>query len=257
MLLVWSIRGRSYYRVFWRFPDGPRAVERYLDYLQREGVDWERSARQGYIALKPNVRQFPVGTEAAIVQFMVALDDRLDPVPTRVVESVHLSVYKNVDGSADPQTNTGRGLIAVEYLVRRRLLFDGLKHGGLQRSADDAPTYRTLLNTSQDWGVFGRQQSVVQSCLHCHMYSRDKAGVFSLNSIFCHVPDRGMPGIAIPMGSGDIRTYTRAQRAARWKMGQEDYLRLVEYARADDKSERRKFGERCGASRFPGARAEP
>jgi hypothetical protein len=72
---------------------------------------------------------------------------------------------------------------------------------------------------------------VVQTCLHCHMYSEDKAGVFSLNSIFCHVPDRGMPGIVIPMGSGDIRTYSRAERATRWKLGQEDYLRLVEYAR--------------------------
>ena len=45
MLLTWSIRGRSYYRVFWRFPGGRRAVEDYLDYLRREGVDWKEIGR--------------------------------------------------------------------------------------------------------------------------------------------------------------------------------------------------------------------
>lgn len=83
---------------------------------------------------------------------------------------MHLLVYKNVDNSPDSQTNTGRGLNATQYVVRRRLLFDGLKQGGLDRNADDAPTYRTLLNGTRDWGAFGRQQSVVQTCLTCHMY---------------------------------------------------------------------------------------
>lgn len=228
----WSIRGRSYYRIFWRFPEGRQAVGDYLGYLQREGVDWEASARQGGIRLKRDVRQIPDGTETAIAEFMVVLDERLVPVPTRVVELVHVNIYKNVDGAPDPQTNTGRGLIARQYVARRRLLFDGLKQGGLERVADDAPTYRVLLNSPKDWGQFGRQQSVAQTCLHCHMYDRDRAGVHSLNSISCYVPEHGMPGVVIAMGSGDIRTYSRSERTVRWKLGQEDYLRLVEYARA-------------------------
>jgi len=230
MLLGLSIRGRSYYRMFWRFPGGRRAVEEYLDYLGREGVDWEKTGREGHPVLKPDVRQIPVGTEAAIVQFMLVLDDRLDPVPTQVVELLHLFVYKNVDGTPDPQTNTGRGLNASQYVVRRRLLFDGLKQGGVDRNADDAPTYRTLVNGSRDWGAFGRQQSVVQTCLHCHMYDKEKVGTFSLNSTSCYLPHQ-MQGVVIPMGSGHIRTYSRAQRTAAWKARQEDYLRLVEYAR--------------------------
>lgn len=36
-----------------------------------------------------------------------------------------------------------------------------------------------------------------------------------------------------PLGSGDIRTCSRAERTVRWKLGQEDYLRLVEYAREE------------------------
>ncbi len=42
-----------------------------------------------------------------------------------------------------------------------------------------------------------------------------------------------MPGIIIPMGSGDIRVYSRGERTVRWKLGQEDYALLVEYARSD------------------------
>ena len=98
MLLAWSIRGRSYYRAFWRFPGGRRAVEDYLAYLQREGVDWQKTATHGLVAYKPDMRQIPAGTEAAIVQFMVVLDDHLNPVPTQVSELVHLLVFKNVDG---------------------------------------------------------------------------------------------------------------------------------------------------------------
>ena len=42
--VAWSIRGRSYYRIFWRFPGGRTAVEEYLKYLREEGVDWEKTA---------------------------------------------------------------------------------------------------------------------------------------------------------------------------------------------------------------------
>lgn len=229
--VAWNIRGRSYYRIFWRFPAGRAAVEEYLRYLKKEGVDWVRTAQQGYIALKPEVRQIPVGTEAATVQCMMLLDEQLNPAPTRVVESVRVTVYKNVDGKADPETNTGRGMICREYIARRQLLFDGLKQGGLARQPDDAPTYRVLLNGIQDWGISARQHSAVQSCLACHMYDKDRVGVFSLNSIFCFAPNRGMPGIVIPLGSGPIKTYSRAERIGRWKMGTEEYMRLVEHAR--------------------------
>jgi len=235
--VAWSIRGRSYYRIFWRFPGGREAVEEYLKYLREEGVDWEKTARNGRILLKSDVRQIPVGTEAAIAQFMIVLDDRLVPVPTRLVESLRVSVYKNVDGTPDPATNTGLGLIGLVYAAQRRLLFDNLKQGGLARASDNAPTYQVLLSGHEDWGHFGRQQSVIQTCVHCHMHWKEKTGVFSLNSIFSFLPDGGMPGIVIPMGFGDIRPYPRPQRIARWKQRQEDYLRLVEYARADDQGD--------------------
>ena len=90
--VAWRIRGRSYYRIFWRFPGGRTAVEEYLKYLREKGVDWEKTARQGHVALKLDARQIPVGTEAAIVQFRIVLDDRLVPVPTWLVESLFAAV---------------------------------------------------------------------------------------------------------------------------------------------------------------------
>jgi len=65
------------------------------------------------------------------------------------------------------------------------------------------------------------------------MYDRDRVGVHSLNSVSCFVAEQGMPGIVIPLGSGPSQVYSRGQRTARWKIGQEDYVRLVEYARRD------------------------
>jgi hypothetical protein len=64
------------------------------------------------------------------------------------------------------------------------------------------------------------------------MFNKEKVGIFSLNSTSCHAPNQ-QPGIVIPMGSGPIRTHSRAQRTAHWKTRQEDYLRLVEYARGE------------------------
>jgi hypothetical protein len=233
-----SLRGRSYFRVFWRFPGGRRDVEQYLEYVRRDGVDWQKSAEQGFLALKPGLRQIPEGFEGALVQFLMALDDHLRPVPTRLVESVRLRVYKNVDGSPDPTTNTGRGMNIAEYVARRRLLFAGLKHGGLEREPDDLPQYRVILQEgvagSRDWGRYGRQQTVAQQCLHCHMFRKDQVGVYSLYGHVTNVPGLELPakqGVGIPLGSGHVRPYARGQREARWKVGQEDYLRLVEYAR--------------------------
>jgi hypothetical protein len=232
-LVARDIRGRSYYRIFFRFPGGRKSVEQYLDYLANEAVDWQKAARQGFMALKPNARQIPDGAQAAIVQFMVVLDDQLRPTPTDVAESVRLSVYKNAVGTPDPETNSGAGVIFRIYTGRRRLLFDNLKQGGLERLADDAPTYTVLINGEQDWGISARQQTVVQSCVGCHMHETSRVGVFSLNTIFCFAPEYGMPGIVIPLGSGPIQTLSRAERIVRWKSRQEDYLRLKSYAAAD------------------------
>lgn len=95
---------------------------------------------RGFIQVRDGARQIPVGTEVALVQFLMTLDDNLRPTPTSIVESVRLRVFCNVDGGAVPASNTGVGMNVSEYTLKRRLLFQGLKYGGLEcepgRSAD-------------------------------------------------------------------------------------------------------------------------
>ncbi len=97
-------------------------------------------ANRGFIKVRDGAPQIPVGTEVAIVQLPITLDDQLRPTPTSIVESVRLRVFRNVDGGAEPPTNTGIGMNVSELTLKRRLLFDGLKQGGTGartgRSAD-------------------------------------------------------------------------------------------------------------------------
>ncbi|MGZ8901200.1 MAG: hypothetical protein ACXW3Z_13995 [Limisphaerales bacterium] len=152
-----------------------------------------------------------------------------------------MNVYNNVMGAPDPEPHTGRGLISRQYVIRRRLLYDALKQGGLERQADGAPTYRVLQDSSNDWEAHGRLRSVVQTSLGCHMTEKEGFGpyfgIFSLNSIFCFDPEGGMVRIVISMGAGQLKAYSRAEGTVRWKLSQDDYLRPVEYARGQAGSE--------------------
>ena len=125
-----NYNARSYFRLFFRFPGGQPALEEYLQYIDAEAIDWKAGAHRGFIKVRDGVRQIPVGTEVALVQFLITLDDHLQPTPTSIVESVRLRVFRNVDGRAEPPTNTGVGMNVSEHTLKRRLLFDGLKQGG-------------------------------------------------------------------------------------------------------------------------------
>jgi hypothetical protein len=147
-----------------------------------------------------------------------------------------LRIYKNVDGGRDPQTNTGRGMNVLLYVTRRRLLFDHLQCGGLEREPDDLPMYRVFLQGPDgqgDWGRYGLQQSAAQSCVHCHLFSEKTLGVYSLGGVSNSggsLENLPIQGVAIPLNVATVH-YLRGERESRWKLGQEDYLRLVELAR--------------------------
>jgi len=136
-------------------------------------------------------------------------------------ELIFTSRARGVTG-VDPQT--GRINWELNQELRDRTISSPVVASGLVFAGSGVSVVGKRLR------AFGREQSVVQTCLHCHMYDQPKVGIFSLNSTSCYMPHT-MQGIVIPMGSGPIRTLSRAQRTAQWKARQEDYLRLVEYAR--------------------------
>jgi hypothetical protein len=212
-----NYKGRSYFRVFYRFPGGRPALEKYLAYIDAEGIDWKRDAHRGFINIRGGLRQIPVGTEVGLVQFMVTLDDQLRPTPTPIVESVRLRVFRNADGGAEPPSNTAVGMNVSEFTLKRRLLFDGLKQGGLAREPDDQPLYRVIFQGEKapDWGDIGRSLTLVQDCRRCHT----GAGQIGVQTIFSLVHQGGVDagaqlGVAHALAVG--APSPRGARAATW-----------------------------------------
>jgi hypothetical protein len=146
------------------------------------------------------------------------------------VESVRLRAYRNVDGSAEPPTNTGTGMNVSEFTLKRRLLFDNLKQGGLEREPDEQPIYRVIFqgDTARDWGEAGRSLTLVQDCRRCHT----GGGQICVQTIFSLVHQGGVDagaqlGIAHPLAAGEPSP--RGARAAVWKTRHETYRRLLDY----------------------------
>jgi len=226
-----AYRGRSYFRIFYRFPDGRDSLAKYLSRLDKEGVDWRQAAQDGFILLKKDAPQIPVGTEVALVQFMMTLDTELRPTPTKIVESLRHRTYRNIDGSSTPPTNTGVGMHVREYTSKRRLLFDRLKRGGLAREPDELPIYRVIFQPANapDWGT-DKRKVLFQQCADCHMTPRaDRTGVHSMPSIV-HMGgfDAGAQlGIVHPLDPS--KASVRGQRVARWKTQHETFRKLLDY----------------------------
>ena len=223
-------QGRSYFRIFCRFPGGRAELEEYLPMLERHGIDWRQAAQDGFIRLKKDAPQIPVGSEFALVQFMTSLDENRQPTPTRIVESIRHRIYRNVTGESTPDTNTGLGMHVMEYTMKRRLLFDGLKQGGLHREDVGEPLYRVIIQPEDgpDWGT-DRRKVLFQQCVDCHMSPRARRiGVHSVMSLV-NMGGFGVGaqlGISHPLDPTDADT--RAERVVRWKRQHETYRRLLE-----------------------------
>jgi hypothetical protein len=228
-----SLLGRSYYRIFYRFPEGRPQLVSYLKLLEETGIDWKHAAQHGFVATRKDAPAIPVGTEVVLLQLMMSMDDQLRPVPTGIVESFQFRVFCNIDGSNEPITNTGVGINVLDYRMKRHLLFDNVKAGGLEREPEEEPQYRVAVDgnkaTAPDWGFPGKA-ALFQQCVDCHMSPKlARLGVASIPSIVHSGGfDAGAQmGVTHPLESaqGDVR----AQRVARYKSRHESFRRLQEY----------------------------
>jgi len=225
-----NYKGRSYFRIFYRFPGGRPALDEYLRRIDAEAIDWKVGAHRGFIQVRDGAPQIPVGIEVALVQFLVSLDDQLRPTPTPIVESVRLRSFRNVDGRAEPPTNTDVGMNVSEHTLKRRLLFDGLKKGGLEREPDNQPIYRVIFQpeNAPDWGDVGRSLSLVQDCRRCHT----GGGQIGVQTIVSMVHQGGVDagaqlGVAHALPAG--APSPRGARDTTWKSRHETYRRLLDY----------------------------
>ncbi|MGD9857736.1 MAG: hypothetical protein AB7U20_22565, partial [Planctomycetaceae bacterium] len=226
-----SLLGRSYYRILYRFPEGREQLLSYLQELDEHGIDWKAAAHLGNILPRTDAPPIPVGTEVVLLQLMMSLDDQLRPVPTNVVESFQFRAFANIDGLAEPETNTGVGVNVLDYRMKRHLLFDGLMAGGLEREPEGEPQYRVAVDglRAPDWG-FPDKQVLFQQCVECHMGRKlERLSVRSIPSIVHSGGfDAGAQmGVAHPLDPADKDL--PGQRVARWKSLDESYRRLLEH----------------------------
>jgi hypothetical protein len=225
-----AFRGRSYFRVFYRFPGGRGQLEQYLKDLDENWVDWRFASLNGFIRLKPDAPQIPPATEVALVQFLIALDPQLNLVPTKLVETVRVAVYKSVNGENDTTTNTGYGVNVEKFTLKRRLAFDGLKVGGLEREPDRLPVYRILFESENavDWGPRGRYFELANDCRLCHA-GNGLTGVHTIPSLVNSgsSDSAAQPGIVhtIPADAPS----PHPARTVKWKSADETYRRLLEF----------------------------
>jgi len=227
-----AFQGRSYFRVFVRFPQGRAQLEDYLRDLDARGIDWKASAQHGSISLLPGAPELPAGTEVALVQFLIALDPDIKLVPTTLVESVRLLTFKNSRGTTDPETNLGNGVNAAKYTLKRRLALaqDGMVHGGLHREPDDLPVYRVLFENeaARDWGARGRLFPLTADCRSCHS-GAGRAGIQMLGSMVntASVDSGAALGVSHTLPAGAVSPHPA--RTVKWKSTEETYRRLLEY----------------------------
>jgi hypothetical protein len=227
-----AFQGRSYFRVFCRFPKGRPQLEAYLRELDANGIDWRASAQHGSIFLKPDAPELPAGTEVALVQFLIALDPQLQLVPTRLVESVRLLIFKKTDGLDDPKTNLGNGVNAAKYTLKRRLAMadGGMRHGGLAREPDDLPVYRVLFENeaAPDWGSRGRHFRLTEDCRACHS-GAGQSGIQMIGSAIntASVDSGAALGVSHTLAVGGPSPHPT--RTVKWKTTEETYRRLLEF----------------------------
>ena len=227
-----AFRGRSYFRVFCRFPKGRAQLESYLKALDAKGINWRASAQHGSISFTPEAPGLPAGTEVALLQFLIALDTNLQMVPTRLVESVRLLIFKNTNGLSDPSTNMGNGVNASKYTLKRRLALaeGGIRHGGLQREPDDLPVYRILFENeaAPDWGGRRRYFKLTADCRGCHS-GAGQTGLQMIGSMVntASIDTGAALGVshALPAGAPS----PHPARTIKWKTADETYRRLIEY----------------------------
>ena len=234
---VFGSSGRSIFRVLISLPQGREATLAYLKSVAEFPKPWVRD-RRNRADVRPNPRlpQFPAGTRLALVRQMLVIDERGEPTPTGVTESVQIRLHRAIpseilegfDGSRD----TARASLAVcEFRLSRALLFAGAA-GGLRAVARDEKEFPLFQSHGVD--LFELQggarepvelhlRPVLGSCSTCHF----RPGI---HSVLSRMPD------IVQLRVRDVRRdlapapdYVREADVTRaWKLGQESWRLLRE-----------------------------
>lgn len=185
-----SFDGRSTFLVFMKLPGGREATLGYLKKLQAFPLPWvantNRAEGAGGILLNPDLPQFPVGTQVALVRQAILIDDRGELAPTRLTESVQIRAYRDIL----PPGSRGAGQDMFELKLTRPALFAN-RSGGLKAVATNeqdfvfvqfqshgTDPFELSKEEQQRWGPLTFTDVVLHTCASCH----SQPGIYSVNS---------------------------------------------------------------------------
>src|SRR5262249_6643368 len=134
------------------------------------------------LVLNPELPQFPVGTQVALVRQMLLIDQQGKLALTPITENVQLRVYRAIP-KATLQDIRRPGNIPprspeqdfYEITLQRALLFAG-KSGGLRPLGPTEKDFRTQLSahrfdefeSARDGRVENRMPRPLETCVGCH-----------------------------------------------------------------------------------------
>jgi len=173
--------GRSVFLVFIRLPGGRAAT---LEYLEKLGSFPQKfifaNSRPDSELLQPNpdLPQFPVGTQFALVRRMILINNFGQLTPTQLTEMIQLRVYHSIPtGTQRNQEQSSVTQDDAEFRLNRTSLFDK-KAGGLQPVLADEKHFSVFMAHGIDWfelaqkegkpSVGGLAGATLKSCSACH-----------------------------------------------------------------------------------------
>jgi hypothetical protein len=186
---VFDFGARSAFRVFLRFPAGRKATVAYFGALADVARPWlltrEPDRKKDTFTLNPQLPQFPVGTQTALVRQMLLIDNEGQIVSTRMTESVQLRVFRVIP-ALKAERESSRDQDFYEFTRSRSLLFAN-NTGGLRPLTSNDKDFHTQLLVHpydefelppNDAPFDHRLLQTRQGCLGCH----DRPGIYGFRS---------------------------------------------------------------------------
>ena len=182
--------GSSVFLIFIRLPEGRASTLNYLKSLQEYPVFMSGGNSDQQLP-NPDLPQFPVGSQVALVRKLALIDNQGNLIPTRLTEQMQIRVHRaisktiplGVDLSSNPERDSQD---FFEFKLSRVKLF-ALDTGGLRALARDEKEF--LLFMSHGIDPFDRLKenepmerhriTTLRFCVNCHY----RPGIHSMTSL--------------------------------------------------------------------------
>src|SRR5215475_2794334 len=213
---LYAFSGRSVFLIFIRLPEGRSSTLNYIEKLHGVPV-FVPGPDHNQRLPNPDLPQFPIGTQLALVRKMLLIDNQGDLIATRLTEEaqirVHRAISKTIPGSIDFESNPERtAQDFFEIKLSRAKLFAG-NAGGLRALARDEEEFLLFGSHGDDpfdWlkeneSVERERITTMKFCVNCHY----RPGIHSMNS------NSGLRGEPSELTASDINYETGI--AIEWK----------------------------------------